>query len=64
MKYVIEQEFNGKPECVKCLFGRYTGKNLDDESIMQCQAISNAPRCPEFEGCRKDCPLKLLENSH
>jgi hypothetical protein len=58
MKYVLELEFKDKPECINCMLGRYTGKNLDGESILKCQAIGNAPKCPEDGGYRKDCPLR------
>ena len=60
MKYILELQFKNKPECRMCMLNRPTAKNLNGESIEQCQAIGYTPRTPE-EGCRDDCPLKENE---
>lgn len=54
MKYVYICEFNGTPECVKCMLS-------DDDGVHRnCMALGSRPRCPE-EGCREDCPLRFHE---
>lgn len=57
MKYVYKCEFKGDPECVKCMLSE------DDGVHSNCMALGSRPRCPEDEGCRKDCPLQLTDVS-
>lgn len=56
MKYKLELNFKGKPECSSCILCGVKGLNSEGESVMACFALSIRPKCPD-EGCRKDCPL-------
>lgn len=60
MNYKLEFSFKDKPECINCMLGRYIKKDLDGNSIMCCCALGSTPKCPD-EGCRNDCPLKVIE---
>ena len=56
MKAIYEISFDDKRgiECERCMLSISKGeKNI-------CSALGNRPVCPE-DGCRKDCPLKLVE---
>lgn len=57
MKYILEEEFRDKPDCKRCMLGSSIG-TVDGK--MLCMALGIRPICPE-EGCRKDCPLKPIE---
>lgn len=60
MRYVLELNFRDKPICSSCMLSGVKGLDLNRESVIACFGLGNRPKCPE-EGCRKDCPLKILE---
>jgi len=60
MRYVLELNFIEKPNCSSCMLSSVKGLDLNGESVIACFGLVNRHKCPE-EGCRKDCPLKILE---
>lgn len=61
VRYIYECEFRESPECSMCMLSGSKGLNIDGETVMVCYGLGNRPKCPE-EGCRKDCPLKPLDD--
>jgi hypothetical protein len=59
MKYVFEANFKDTPVCTSCMLSGTKGLNSEGETVIACFALGIRPKCPE-EGCRRDCPLKLV----
>ena len=55
MKYVLQINFVGEPNCKDCMLSIYIREKL------RCAGKEFHPFCPE-NGCRDDCPLHMLHD--
>lgn len=47
-------------ECERCMLS-FMRQAIKGETRLHCAGLGQRPICPE-EGCRKDCPLVIVED--